>query len=225
MAWERRSAGVLAVGGALALAGCGGGDAQDENEPVGTFPVRIVKASFPTKQRLSQQSPLEITVRNAGAKAIPNVSLSIGKPGGSNAFSSDTEQRGVADPQRPVWIIDDAPTGGNTAYVNTWALGRVAPGASRTFRFRLTAARPGSFTVDYRVSAGLDGKAKARLEGGGIPEGSFRVAIAGQAPNSRVDPKTGRPTPGVDGTEGPSLSTQGGSKPGNGRGSGDRPGQ
>ena len=39
------------------------------------------------------------------------------------AFAEASEQPGLADPSRPVWVVDDGPTGGTTAYTNTgpWA--------------------------------------------------------------------------------------------------------
>ena len=44
----------------LALAGCGGGERQDENEASGDFPVEVVKASFPEKQKLAKSSDLVV---------------------------------------------------------------------------------------------------------------------------------------------------------------------
>ena len=39
---------------------------------------------------------------------------------------------------------------------------------------------PGAHTLDYRVNGGLDGKAKAVLAGGGVPEGSIDVQVTGK---------------------------------------------
>ena len=39
-----------------AAAGCGGGEAQDENEPSGDFTVEVVDATFPKKQKLGTKS-------------------------------------------------------------------------------------------------------------------------------------------------------------------------
>ena len=61
----------------------------------------------------------------------------------STAFSRRSEQAGLADPNRPVWIVDDGPRGGETAYTNTWALGRVAPGQTKTFEWRVTPVEAG----------------------------------------------------------------------------------
>ena len=61
----------------LALAGCGGGERQDENEASGDFPVEVVKASFPEKQKLAKSSELVVTLRNAGHETIPNIGLTV----------------------------------------------------------------------------------------------------------------------------------------------------
>ena len=176
----------------VAVAGCGG-DPQDANEPEGTYTVEITRASFPTAQTLAQAADFSVTVRNADSRTIPNVSVTIdngdGRSGGheASAFAEASTQPGLADPSRPVWIVDDGPRGGTTAYTNTWALGRLAPGATKTFVWRVTAVRSGTHEVRYRVSAGLDGKAKAQLTGGRVPEGSFTVKVAQKPPVARVD--------------------------------------
>jgi hypothetical protein len=49
----------------------------------------------------------------------------------------------------------------------------------------------GTHRISYRVAAGLDGKAKARLDGGDRPEGTFTVRISKEPAQSRVDPESG----------------------------------
>ena len=135
---------------ALVVAGCGGGERQDSNEPSGTFPMNVVNANFPKSQSLAKQVPMTISVKNTGTKAIPNLAVTV------DSFSTRSQQQGLADPQRPVWIVDEGPTGGTTAYTNTWALGSLAPGKTRTFTWKVTAIQPGNHTVKYRVAAGLN---------------------------------------------------------------------
>src|SRR5215207_2314807 len=48
----------------LAIAGCGGGERQDENEREGNFPVEVVESKFPEDQKLAKSSDLVVTVRN-----------------------------------------------------------------------------------------------------------------------------------------------------------------
>lgn len=187
-------AAVCAVG-TLTAAGCGGGERQDANEPSGTFDVSIVDATFPQKQTLAKQTEMKITVRNAGSQAIPVVAVTLGESGPDGNVKGLTErstQQGLADPDRPVWIVDEAPKGGATAYVGTWALGRLAAGQTKTFTWKLTAVVPGIHTVKYTVAAGLDGKAKAQLASGGAPTGAFDVDVSDKPAAATVDPDTGK---------------------------------
>jgi hypothetical protein len=171
---------------ALAASGCGGGTRQDADEPSGMFRVDVVRASFPTKQRLATSQRFVITVRNADTKALPNVAVTV------DSFAARSEQAGLADPSRAVWIVDDGPRGGDTAYTNTWALGRLAPGQMRQFVWRVTAVQAGTHTVKWQVAAGLNGKARATLAGNRAPAGSFTVDVSSQPAQSHVDPKSGR---------------------------------
>ena len=176
----------MALGVVALTAGCGGGNArQDADEPRGTWNVEVVEAEFPSSQRLARQETMRIRVRNADDRAVPNVAVTV------EGFSRRSEQPGLADPTRPVWILDNGPRGGTTAYTNTWALGTIPPGGEKTFEWRATPVRAGTHRLTYRVAAGLDGKAKAQLEGGEAPEGSFSVNVDRKPARSRVDPDTG----------------------------------
>jgi len=179
----------------LALAGCGGGPRQDENEPSGNFPVEVVKASFPGKQKLAKSSDLVVTVRNAGRETIPDIAVTV------NGFDTHKSNPELADATRPVFALngvqvkiagfpeakDAAPRGCDTAYVNTWACGPLKPNQSKTFRWSVTAVHAGDYKVAWRIAAGLDGKAKAVAQGGGpAPSGRFTGTISDAAPNVRV---------------------------------------
>jgi hypothetical protein len=177
------------------VAGCGGGERQDENEPEGDFPVEVVEAEFPEDQKLAKRSALVVTLRNAGEETIPNIAMTV------EGFDEDKDDPELADPSRPVFAIngvqveiagfpeakDAAPRGCDTAFVNTWACGPLEAGAQRTFRWSVTAVRAGDFEVSWRVAAGLDGKAKAVAPGGGpAPQGQFSGSISDEAPEVRV---------------------------------------
>lgn len=182
---SRRVAIALATVAAVA-SGCGGGERQDKNERSGTFNVDVVRADFPKKQRLAKQEQFVVEVRNADTRTIPDVAVTI-DPG----FSSRNERQDLADPNRPVWIVDTGPASGTTAYTNTWALGALGPGKTARFVWRVTAVRAGTFDVKYRVSAGLNGKAKAQDANDNAPEGSFTVKVSGKPAQASVDPETG----------------------------------
>ncbi len=179
----------------LALAGCGGGERQDENEPEGNFPVEVVRATFPEDQKLAKSSDMVVTVRNAGDKTIPNIAVTV------NGFDKRKNNPDLADPSRPVFALngvqveiagfpeakDASPRGCDTAYVNTWACGPLKPNQQRTFRWSVTAVQAGDFRIDWRVAAGLDGKAKAVAAGGGpAPRGQFSGSVSNEAPDVRV---------------------------------------
>src|SRR3954447_21374859 len=171
---------------ALAIAGCGGGDRQDKNEPSGTYKVDVVSATFPAKQRLAKQEEMVVEVRNTDTKTIPNVAVTV-DPG----FTRRSERQDLADPTRPVWIVDTDPVGGTTAYTNTRTLGPLKPGRSARCVWKVTAVQPGTHEVHYRVAAGLNGKAKAQASGADAPEGSFTVNVSSKPSQATVDPDTG----------------------------------
>lgn len=177
---------------ALALGSCGGGKAQDENEPEGDFHLRVVKAEFPPDQKLAKKSTLRITVRNAETdRTVPNVAVTV------HGFDTRVEDADLADPSRPVFAIngqparigtfpeskEQAPKGGETVYNGTWALGPLKPGRQKTFEWTVTAVRSGPYRISYEVAAGLDGKARAVGEGGRRVKGLFIGTIDGRAPD------------------------------------------
>jgi hypothetical protein len=174
---------------AVAVAGCGGGERQDVNEKSGSYRVEVANATFPAKQSIAEPTEMRIEVRNADTKPLPDVAVTIetsakGAAGGApEAFASDIQDPSVSDRSRPIWVVDQGPGGGDTAYTNTWALGPLKAGETRTFRWKVTAVKPGDYTVEYAVSPGLNGKAKAA---GGAGTGSFKVSIDDSPPSARV---------------------------------------
>jgi hypothetical protein len=189
---------------ALGLSACGGGQRQDVSEPSGKFKVSVSTARFPTAQKLSQHAHLVIAVRNSGPRAIPNVAVTIcnvtcaypapkGEGSSSQAFAAQINQTYLANPSRPEWIVDRGPgpcgyscqNGGQgagvTAYSNTWALGRLAPGHTVRFDWAVTAVQAGRHVLAWEVAAGLNGKARAVLADGTKPRGRFAVNV-GRAP-------------------------------------------
>jgi hypothetical protein len=176
----------------LTLTACGGGARQDASEPSGKFTVEVPTASFPSSQRLAQHTHLVIAVRNASSKTIPDVAVTITDPRfgtAIQAFGANLNMPGLASHSRPAWVVDQGPGpcdyscksggpgGAITAYANTWALGALRPGAMKTFDWAVTAVKPGTYTVQYRVAAGLNGKATAVLASGGSPMGTFTVTV------------------------------------------------
>jgi hypothetical protein len=189
--WGRAPAVTALSIALLGTAGCGGAR-QDADEPSGTYRVQITGAAFPAKQTLSQPTRLRIDVHNADKRELPNVAVTVEtRPSRAGAAPIAFGQAGsdmrLADSEKPVWIVDRGPTGGDAAYTNTWTLGRMFAGETKTFEWRLTAVKPGTYTVVYRVSPGLDGKAKPAR--GERTRGAFRVTISDKPVPARVDDK------------------------------------
>lgn len=201
----RLSAALTAAALPVVAAGCGGSAKQDAKEPVGKFPVDVVSASFPAQQSLSQHVVMRIAVKNVGSKTVPDVGVTIldkkaddqGQGTRAHAFEEapDAKHAGnLADPSRPVWIIDNGPVGGTSAYSNTWALGPLAPGKTRVFKWDVTSVKYGNHAIRWKVSAGLNGKALAVTPDGSKPEGTFKVSIdrrpklEGVGPDGKVIP-------------------------------------
>ena len=180
----RRPRTALAAGAAaLLLAGCGGPVAQqDEDEPQGRYKVEVVKAEFPTEQKMAKRSTMEIAVRNVDARTIPNIAVTVS----SFDIRGADEDSPNADPARPIFAVNKIPKGGDTAYLDTYALGNLRPGQTKTFRWDVTAIYPGAFRLKYRIAAGLDGKAVAVLPNGDPPAGEFVGTVERAAPVARV---------------------------------------
>jgi len=156
----------------VSASGCGGED-QAANEPSGVYKVDVETASFPKKQTLAESSEMTIAVHNADDKALPNVTVTV------DGFDRRIEQAGIGDPKRPSFSILKGPFDADTAYVNTWATNRsLAPGKTEVFRWQVTALHAGTYTLKYKVAAGLNGKAQARLSNGSAPEGTFTVNVS-----------------------------------------------
>jgi hypothetical protein len=211
----RLGIGLLIALSAVAFSACGGGERQDEDEPEGDFPVRVVSADFPSRQQLAQNVNLTLGVANTGEQTIPDLAITIfttssasGSSGGSSSssgenlptvqgsFSVRSDQPDLAIPFRPVWILEEgypklegqtAPAGAEAAQTNTYSFGPLAPNQTRRMVWNVTAVRDGTFTVHYRVAAGLQGKAKAVTTDGSVPEGEFVVRISSEPPQTRVN--------------------------------------
>ena len=69
-----------------------------------------------------------------------------------------------------------------TAYSNTWALGRLAPGKTARFDWAVTAVQAGKHVVAWQVAAGLNGKAKAVLSDGSTAARHVRRQRVDSAP-------------------------------------------
>jgi hypothetical protein len=181
----RRTAATAGTLPALWLAGCGDAPRQDAGEPAGTYRVAIAAISFPARQRVARQERLVVAVRNTGRKTVPQIAVTVER---LVVRTAGTE---LADRRRPVWVVDRPPPGSTTATADTWALGRLEPGRTRRFVWRLTPVQAGTHRVSVRIAAGLTGRAKAVVQGGRAPVRRLTVRISARPAAARVDPETG----------------------------------
>ena len=112
------------------------------------------------------------------------------------SFSVRSDQEGLAIPFRPVWILEEdfprlegetASAGAEAAQTDTYAFGELPANQTKRIVWNVTPVQAGTYTVHYRVAAGLEGKAKAVTADGSVPEGEFVVRISSAPPQTRVD--------------------------------------
>ncbi len=165
-----------------------------------------MRARFPAKQSIAKHERLILSVRNSSSETIPNIAATV------DSFNYASTFPELAANKRPVWVIErgpgepaklpvqtqevSVPGGGQTAYLNTWALGVLPAHRTATFIWNVVPVKAGAWTVRYVFSAGLAGNAKTRLAVGGPAAGRFHVVIAPKTPETHVDPKTGQVVPG-----------------------------
>jgi len=172
---------------ALAVAGCGG-ERQDAGAPSGQFDLDVTAASFPAEQRMAQASTLKLEVENTGDRAVPDLAVTVETESGEVgqapvAFAQSTDDPTLAASARPIWVVDEGPPGGDSAYANTWAVGPLGEGQSRTVEWKLTAAKAGRYKVNWRLSPALEGDVSL---GDGRTDGSFDVTISDEPVPARV---------------------------------------
>jgi hypothetical protein len=134
------------------------------------------------------------TASNTGTTSTGTASQEL--PTAQGSFSVRSEQTGLAIPFRPVWILEEgfpklagetASAGAEAAQTDTFSFGSLASNQTRDMVWNVTPVQAGTYTVHYRVAAGLQGKAKAVTGDGSVPEGEFVVRISSAPPQTRVN--------------------------------------
>jgi hypothetical protein len=195
------AAAVLAAAATtLSLAACGGESSADSNEPAGAYPVKVVGAELPARQRLGQTSLMKVGVRNTGDRTLPTLTITVsiaGREGQASSlpFGYRDPEPGLAQPDRPVWVLASgyprvagSPARGpiEPALRKTFAFGPLKPGRTTEAIWKLSAVRAGRYSVLYDVGAGFNPEAKARTAAGTEPGGSFTARIVTPPPNVEV---------------------------------------
>jgi hypothetical protein len=144
----------------------------------------------------SNASTSESSSSTTGTTSTGTSPASQNLPEAQGSFSVRSEQQGLAIPFRPVWILESgfpklagqtASAGAEAAQTDTFAFGSLAANDTREMVWNVTPVQAGTYTVHYRVAAGLQGKAKAVTGDGSIPEGEFVVRISSAPPQTRVN--------------------------------------
>lgn len=196
---------AVAAGAAIAIlaasvAACGSEPSSDVGEAAGTYRLQVVRAAFPTAQRLGQTSMLRIGVRNSGRKTAPALTVTVsiaGREGQTSSlpFGIHDQEPGLAQPDRPVWVLaahypklagSPISAGAETSGRKTFDLGPLKPGATTEAVWKLSAVKAGKFTLLFKVDAGLGGAVRAVTAAGTEPGGSLAVRISPSPPNTIV---------------------------------------
>ena len=102
-----------------------------------------------------------------------------------DGFYQRREDADLADPERPVWIVNEAPLNSTSALTNTWTIGPLpAGGDSAPSSWKVTRVRAGTYSLRYRVARGHRRQGQGRVVRRQRPAtGSFTVRIS-RAPHS-----------------------------------------
>src|SRR3954453_1410114 len=192
--------GFAALAAAALLGACGGSGSSSGEEPTGTFHVKVTEAGFPARQVLGQTSLLRLGIRNTGRRTLPGLTVTFTLARKQGVESSlpcgvSDHQPELAQPERPVWVLaatyprlhgSSQPGGTSTSNRKTFSFGGLKPGAATKAIWKLSAVRPGRYTLLYTIDAGLGGNARAKTTGGVIPGGSFTTEITEELPETEV---------------------------------------
>lgn len=201
---RRSRVGAIAIAAlaATAISACGDDSASESEvaEARGPFEVKVVEADFPTRQRLGETVLLRLGVRNTGQDTVPALTTTISiageeGEGSSLPFAVRTPEPGLAQPDRPVWVLSEKyprifgsteSAGADNASRKTFDFGPLESGETVKAVWKLTASRTGRYRLLYEVGAGLSGETKAETASGVEAGGSFTVRITEATPETVV---------------------------------------
>lgn len=207
--WRSLLAGAAVAALTASLAACGGdSESSNSEEASATYEVEVVKAEFPTEQRLGETHQLRLGLRNTGTEQVPSltVSFTIGSKEGRDSglpFGIRNPQPGLAQPDRPVWVLSaryprlagsSESAGAETAAKKTFDFGPLKAGETAELVWQLSAVKTGRYRLLYAIGGGLGGKGKAETAAGTEAGGSFAVQI-GEVPSDVVVTDSGEVVP------------------------------
>lgn len=191
---------LLAAFVMFGAAGCGSSQNTNQfaNEAPGEYPMEVIDARFEERQFVARTYDLVIRARNTGEETIPAMVATIDLPGeiSTLAFAIRDPQPELAQPQRPVWVMEGgypklAGTvgrgGAATSNRRTFNFGELPPGETATMIWKVTAVEPGNYRLAFQLTAGLGLDTSAVDASGGIPGGVLPVRITDRAVLTKVD--------------------------------------
>ena len=123
-------------------------------------------------------------MRNSGERAITDLVVTL------RGFGDEASAADQSATMRDRWLVDAPPPGATTASDDAWAVGKLAPGATRTLRWGVTPVLAGRHKLDYSFGAGAGG-GRVQQEDGDPARGSLTVRVTAKPAFARVDPRTG----------------------------------
>jgi hypothetical protein len=195
------AAGLIIAALSASFSACGDDSSSSgSGEADASYEVKVVKAEFPTAQRLGETNQLRLGVRNTGEEKLPALTMSVsiaGEEGQDSGlpFGIRDPQPGLAQADRPVWVLSaryprvggsSESSGGETSNKKTFEFGPLKPGATTEVVWQLSAVRTGNYELLYEIGAGLGGRSKAETAAGTEAGGSFAVRISEEPPNTVV---------------------------------------
>ena len=177
--------------------------------PTRSYRVRVVAASFPAKQSIAKPERMILAVRNTGVRDDPEhrdhrrllqLRLELRRAGRQQAadLGDRTWARRESQPAGRNAGSQHAGSGAQTSYLNTWALGALAPPPDGDVRVAGGAGegRPLHGPLHRRRRARRQGPGAARTRPAG--DGHLPRARRGRVPAAKhVDPKTGKVVEGA----------------------------
>ena len=198
----------MVAGGCAVLLACGcgdsGGGSKQSHEDVvpHTYKIEVLDLTFKPEQAIGRPATMRIEVLNADTRTVPDIAVTL------DSFYYTEKYPELAPGKRPVWVVEQGPgkppqapvesqvisppRGGQTDYVNTWALGALAPQHKQVFEWKVIPVKAGVQHVSLEIFADVGGRANATLPNGGALRARFRSEIAPAAPSTHVNPSTGK---------------------------------
>jgi hypothetical protein len=194
-------AGLIAAMAVTLLASCGDEDSSgEEPDKPPVYHVKLTESLIPVNWRVGETYRMFLGFRNAGKNTVPNLAVTVtilGKAGRASSlpFGIHDPTPGVAQPDRPVWVLEagypklqgsKGPGGASTSNPKTFAFGPLKPGQGKKMEWKLTAVRPGDYGIRYEGAGDIDGESKTYTYDKIPPGGEFGVTIKTALPNTEV---------------------------------------